>query len=310
MTEVARSRQAHGFSTKKKKKINTENQKIPITSLVTSLPEKSNPNITAYTEQISKTKSNSSKEKPNTDSQSDRGVYLKKKKKSPIHKPKPSPSKPNPKTHGHVTATPQLVIARPSLQIGDRRSQIGDRSAPLPLLRCSVLGALPPALPQDISLFFSLFLSLKWKKWEYDMKFLQKATDRRLSSEIGSASAQVQRCLLPVAPSGSPALPQGFSLWLSLSLSLSISLKYWMKKWKVIYERFSLYSLTLITIWSHISVSLSLFWTASYWLAFTFFFFFFLSFLSFFNLALSFPFLLVSVLVFFFFFAKSQCVGL
>ena len=141
---------------KKKKKINTENQKIPITTLVTSLPEKLNPNITAYTEQISKTKSNSSKAKPNTDSQSDRGVYLKKKKKSPIHKPKPSPSKPNPETHGHVAATPQLVVARPSLQIGDRRSQIGDRSAPLPLLRCSVL-SLRPSL--KIFLSFSLFFS-------------------------------------------------------------------------------------------------------------------------------------------------------
>ena len=133
---------------KKKKKSIQRIRKIPITSLVTSLPEKSNPNITAYTEQISKTKSNSSKAKPNTDSQSDRGVYLKKKKKSPIHKPKPSPRKPNPKTHGHVAATPQLVVARPSSQIADWRSLCASASAP-------VLGALPLALPQDISLFFS-----------------------------------------------------------------------------------------------------------------------------------------------------------
>ena len=207
-----------------KKKINTENQKIPITSLVTSLPEKSNPNITAYTEQISKTKSNSSKEKPNTDSQSDRGVYLKKK--------NPQYTNQN-QAPANQTQKPTVTSPRrrsSSSLAPHRRSAIADRSAPLPLLRCSVLGALPPALPQDISLFFSLFLSLKWKKWEYDMKFLQKATDRRSSSEIGSASAQVQRCLLPVAPSGSPALPQGFSLWLSLSLSLSLS--HWNTEWK------------------------------------------------------------------------------
>ena len=135
---------------KKKKKINTENQKIPITSLVTSLPEKSNPNITAYTEQISKTKSNSSKAKPNTDSQSDRGVYLKKKKNPQYTNQNQAP--------GNQTQKPTVTSPRrrsSSSLAPHRRSQIGDRSAPLPLLRCSVLGALPPALPQDISLFFS-----------------------------------------------------------------------------------------------------------------------------------------------------------
>ena len=151
MTRVARSRQAHGFSTKKKKKkINTESQKIPITSLVTSLLEKSNPNITAYTEQISKTKSNSSKAKPNTDSQSDRGVYLKKKKKIPNTqtKTKPQQTKPrNPRSHRHNAA------ARPSSQIADRRSLCASASAPVLSARCSPSG--PP------SRYFSLFLSLK-----------------------------------------------------------------------------------------------------------------------------------------------------
>ena len=44
-----------------------------------------------------------------------------------------------------------VVVGHPSLQIEDRRTQIA-----LPLLRCSVL---PSALPQGISLFFSLTLS-------------------------------------------------------------------------------------------------------------------------------------------------------
>ena len=159
MSPVARSRQAHGFSTKKKKKKKiTENQKI---EPITSVAEKSNrwqrnqtpmPNI-AYTEQISKSKSNSTgNSKPNTERQR---CLSKKKKKSPIHNSKPNPSKPNPVTHhDHVTATPQLTRARRcrrrSPLIADRRSQIA-----LPLLWCS----LRPSL--KVFLSFSLSLSLK-----------------------------------------------------------------------------------------------------------------------------------------------------
>ena len=164
-----------------------------------------------------------------------------------------------------------------------RRSAIADRSAPLPLLRCSVLGALPPTLPQDISIFFSLFLSLKWKKWEYDMKFLQKATDRRSSSEIGSASAPVQRYSLPVAPSGSPAFLQGFSLWLSLSLSLSLYLT------EILNEKMKGNLWTFLSLFfnfnnyliSHLSKSLSLL-NGLLLAGFYFFFFFFFCFVFFF----------------------------
>ena len=140
----------------KKKKKNTENQKI---EPITSMAEKSNrwqrnqtpmPNI-AYTEQISKSKSNSTgNSKPNTERQ-----RCLSKKKSPIHNPKANPSKPNLVTHhNHVAAMPQLARARcrrrRSPLIADRRSQIA-----LPLLRCS----LRPSL--KVFLSFSLSLSLK-----------------------------------------------------------------------------------------------------------------------------------------------------
>ena len=146
---------------KKKKKL----QKIePITSVV----EKSNrcqrnqtpmPNI-AYTEQINKSKSNStSNNKPNTERQR---CLSKKKKKSPIHNPKPNPSKPNPVTHhDHVTTTPQLARAhrcrRRSPLIADRRLQIA-----LPLLRCSL----------KVFLSFSLFFSLTITEMKNKMEFL------------------------------------------------------------------------------------------------------------------------------------------
>ena len=90
-----------------------------------------------------------------------------------------------------------------------------------------------------------------------------------------------------VAPFGSPAFPQGFSLWLSLSLSLFISLNEKMK-WNL-WSSLFLYSLIAYLI----SVNLSLFWTVSLLLAGFCFFPIFV----FLNLALSYPFLLVSVLV-------------
>ena len=142
---------------------------------------------------------------------------------------------------------------------------------------------LPPALPQGISLFFplslSLFISLKWKN---EMKFSQ-IVDR--SSEIAncSASAPVQWCsLLPLA------VRPSLKVFLSNSLSVSLSLSHWMKKWNEIYE-LSLYSLIAYLI----LVSLSLFWTVRLLLVGICFFPVFV----FLNLALSYPFLLVSVLV-------------
>ena len=130
--------------------------------------------------------------------------------------------------------------------IGHRRSQIV-----LPLLwcsgaRCSLRQSGPPSRFFSLTLSQSLSLYLtEIKKWN------EIFADRR--SVIGDCKSL---CLCSgaavlVAPSGSPALPQGFSLWLSLSLSLSISLNDWMKKlkwnlWfiKSLFE--SLYSLTLI----------------------------------------------------------------
>ena len=106
---------------------------------ITSLAEKLNPN-TVCTEQ----KQNKLQQTKH------RGVYLKKK-ISPIHKPKP-----NLVTHGHVAATRSSSLAP------HRRSQIA-----LPLLRCSVL---PLALPQGISLFFSLSLSQSLSLYLTEMK--------------------------------------------------------------------------------------------------------------------------------------------
>ena len=129
------------------------------------------PNI-AYTEQISKSKSNSTgNSKPNTERQ-----RCLSKKKSPIHNPKANQSKPNLVSHhDHVVATPQLARAcrrrRRSPLIADRRSQIA-----LPLLRCrravllvhSLLPPLrlrlrqsgPPSRFFSLTLSQSLFLSL------------------------------------------------------------------------------------------------------------------------------------------------------
>ena len=84
--QVARSRQAHGFSIKKK----IQRMRNRTHHVASSLADRSNP-ITQY-----KSKPNTELSKPNTLTQrtEHRGVYQKKK-KSPIHKPKP-----NPVTHG------------------------------------------------------------------------------------------------------------------------------------------------------------------------------------------------------------------
>ena len=142
------------------------------------------------------------------------------------------------------------------------------------------------------SRYFSLFLSdslpislslylTEMKKWN------EIFTDRR--SVIGDRKllCLCSGAAVLVTPSGSPALPQGFSLWLSLSLSLFISLNEKMK-WNL-WTSLSLFSLIAYLI----SVSLSLFWTISLLLADFCFFPVFV----FLNLALSYPFLFVSVLV-------------
>ena len=150
MSLVARSRQAHGFSTKKKKKIyrESENQTHHVDG------REIKPQCPILPIQSKSTKANQTQQATANQTQRDRGVYLKKK-KSTIHNPKPNPSKPNPVTHhDHVAATPQLARARRrrhhSPLIVDRRSQIA-----LPLLRCS----LRPSL--KVFLSFSLSLSLK-----------------------------------------------------------------------------------------------------------------------------------------------------
>ena len=72
--------------------------------------------------------------------------------------PKANPSKPNPVTHhNHVAAMPQLARARRRRR---RSPLIADCSASAPVL--------PPALPQGISLFFSLTIT----EMKNEMKFL------------------------------------------------------------------------------------------------------------------------------------------
>ena len=153
MSPVARSRQAHGFSTKKKlQRIRKSNpsrrwQRNQIGG------REIKPQCPILPIQSKSAKANQTQQATANQTQRDRGVYLKK--KSPIHNSKPNPSKPNPVTHhDHVTATLQLTRARRRCRrsplIADRRSQIA-----LPLLRCS----LRPFL--KVFLSFSLSLSLK-----------------------------------------------------------------------------------------------------------------------------------------------------
>ena len=134
---------------------------------------------------------------------------------------------------GHVTIVVAVARSLSSLSltrsplIANRRSEIGDRRTQiaLPLLRCSVL---PPALPQGISLFFSLtlsqslsfFISLKLKrKWIAD-RHRRSVIALRLCLYSG------ERCsLLP------PAIQPSFKIFLSdsLSNSRSLSLSHWIK---------------------------------------------------------------------------------
>ena len=149
-----------------------------------------------------------------------------KKKKIPNTQTKTKPS--NPRMVTSLSSSPQRahrccyrLPSRPSSQIGDRRTQIA-----LPLLRCSVLAtrcSIRPSLKVFrsfslwLSLSLSLFISLKLKrKWIADRH-------RRSVIALGLCLCSGERCSL-LTPSGSPALPQGFSLWISLKLSISLSL--------------------------------------------------------------------------------------
>ena len=283
--------------------------------VASSLAEKSNPNTKAKQTPANQTQRCSSKpntelfikkkkkspirkpnpSKPNTEvlqQTKHRGVYQKKKKKSPIRKPKPNPSKPNPVTHDHVTVV--VAAARSSSSssltrsplIADCRSEIRDRRS-LCLCssaRCSVV---PPALPQGISLFFSLTLSQSLSLYLIEMKKWNESQIVDRSSICTSAAALVSGARCSLQQSGLPS--RFFSLTLSQTLSLSrfISLNEKMK-WNL-WTSLSLYCLIAYMI----SVSLSLFWTVSLLLAGFCFFPVFV----FLNLALSYPFLLVSVLV-------------
>ena len=130
--QVACSRQAHGFSTQKKKK-EKENQKLNPSCcwrlaeshhVASLLAERSNPN----------TKANQTQRTQQTKHRAHR-CLSKKKKKIPNTQTKTKPS--NPQT---VKSTQRAHRRRrrspdcPSSQIGDRRTQIA-----LPFLRCSVL---------------------------------------------------------------------------------------------------------------------------------------------------------------------------
>ena len=178
-------------------------------------------------------------------------------------KTKPQQTKPSNPRSRRRSSLVVVVVARPSSQIADLRSEIADRSTSAPVLgaRCSML---PPALPQGISLFFSLALSqslslslylTEMKKWNEIFADRRSVIGDRRSLCLCSSATVL------VAPSGNLALPQGFSLWLSLSLFLFISLNEKMK-WNL-WTSLSLYSLIVYLI----SVSLSLFWTVSLLLA-------------------------------------------
>ena len=115
---------------------------------------------------------------------------------------------------------------------------------------------LPPALPQGISLFFSLTLSQSLSLYLTEMKKWNEIfADRRLVIADRRSLCLCSGAAVLVAPSDSPVLPQGFSLWLSLSLSLFISLNEKMK-WNL-WTSLSLYSLIAYLI-CDLSKSLSL----------------------------------------------------
>ena len=148
--QVARSRQAHGFSTKIYIYIYIYRIRNSTHHVASSLAERSNPN----------TKANQTQRTPANQTQR---CLSTKKKKIPNTQTKTKPS--NPRTVTSPSSLLQLTHhlrrrspGRPSSQIVDRRSENADRSASSPVLgaRHSVLLS---ALFQGISLFFSLTLS-------------------------------------------------------------------------------------------------------------------------------------------------------
>ena len=216
---------------------------------IMSLAEKWNPSRCAVAGREIKPqyKSKTNSSKPNTE------VF---KKKSPIHKPKPNPSKPNPVTHGHVTvvvaaarSSSSSSLARSPL-IANRRSKITDRRS-LCLCsdaQCSLRTSLKVFLSFSfwLSLSLSLFISLKWKKWNES-----QIIDRSSKIADRSASAPMQRCsLLP------SAVRPSLKVFLSDSQSLSLYLTKWKNEIKFMNqnESLSLYFNSL----SDVSKSLSL----------------------------------------------------
>ena len=133
------------------------------------------------------------------------------------------------------------------------------------------------------------------------------------SSAHHSTPLPLLRWAVLIASSGSPALPQGFSLWLCLRLSLSLSLSHWIKnEMKLINWTFERVSHSLFSLYYLISVSLSLFWTVSIWLAnLVDFHFFFSSVFVFLNLVVHTLCSLASytpaLITIFFFFFGSYC---
>ena len=181
---------------------------------------------------------------------------FKKKKKSPIHKPKPNPSKPNLVTHGHVTvvvaaarSSSSSSLARSPL-IANRRSKIANRRS-LCLCsgaRCSLWTSLKVFLSFSfwLSLSLSLFISLKWKKWNES-----QIVDRSSKIADRSASAPMQRCsLLPSAVR--PSLKVFISDSLSDSQCLSLYLTEWKNEMKFMNQNESL------SLYFNLSKSLSL----------------------------------------------------
>ena len=146
-------------------------------------------------------------------------LIKKKKKPNTQTKTKPQQTKPSNPRSRRRSSLVVVVVACPSSQIADLRSEIADRSTSAPVLGARY-SMLPPALPQGISLFFSLALSqsLSLSLYLTEMKFSQ-IVDQSLEIADRSASALMQRCsLLP------PAIRPSLKVFLSDSLLVSLSL--------------------------------------------------------------------------------------
>ena len=164
VSPVARSWQAHGFSTKKKKKIQRIRKSNPSRRWQRNQSggREIKPQCPILPIQSKSAKANQTQQATANQTQRDRGVYLKKKKKIPNtqSKSKPQQTKPsNPPQSRRRDATARSCSSSPSSLAPHRRSEIADCSASAPVL--------PPALPQGISLFFSLTIT----EMKNEMKF-------------------------------------------------------------------------------------------------------------------------------------------